>query len=357
MPGPRILLTGAESLAGSHVLDLLLSDNNSSVRAVVGSPERAYAIQRQYATSTTLDLTVVPEKDLTVLGAFDNAMSDYTNPFQIVIHTLTAGPSAEADCLARFINLETETMIGFLKSLEVLAKEVRRVVIVTSLTPYARWLTDAHVERNPRVTDVSHSSAAVDPEYVLAASQAGDNIVHDAVVRWMRESHARFDVVWITAPSVYGPATRPLETSSDLLEANRRIWNICSNEHRERMETPPYGIAHFLDVRDLALASVRATFTALASNRRFIISAGTMPSGSDIARFLIACFPEFHGRVRMNGYRSLAAGPSLVLADTHLTASLLGLSQYHTAKQTLADTARQILDLQQRKDWRRVIQS
>lgn len=252
MSRPRILLTGADGLVGSHILSLLLSYNNSSIRAVVGSRERAYAIQRQYGqgtTTTTLELSVVPERNLTVPGAFDDAMSDYVDPFQTVVHTLTADRSEEADCLARFINLKTEAIIGFLNSLNARAQGVRRVVIVTSLTPYARWLTDAQVERSSRATGRTQGSTAVDSEYVLATSQAGDNIVYDAVVRWMRASRARFDMVWITAPSVYGPATRPLETSSDLLEANRRIWNICSNEHRERMETPPYGIAHFLDVR------------------------------------------------------------------------------------------------------------
>lgn len=85
-----------------------------------------------------------------------------------------------------------------------------------------------------------------------------------------------------------------------------------------------------------------------------------MHSGAAIARLLVAWFPEFRGRVRMNGSppdRSVAESSSSTLADTRLTASILGLAQYHSAEQTLADTARQILDLQQRKDWRRVTQS
>ncbi|KAF1848697.1 NAD(P)-binding protein [Cucurbitaria berberidis CBS 394.84] len=360
MPRRRILLTGADSLAGSHILNLLLSDNNSSVRAVVGSPERAYAIQHQHRQGT-LDLTVVPEEESTVPGAFDNALSDYGDPFHTVIHTVTANPSEEADCLARFINLETTTVIGFLKSLQEVAREVKRVVIVTSLTPYARWLIDPQIERSSRgAANAIHGSTVVDPEYILATSQASDNIIHDAVLRWMRESNAPFDNVWITAPSVYGPTVGLLETSSDLIEANRRIWNICSNEHREAMESPPYGIAQFLDVRDLALASVRAAYMTHASNKRFLISAGIMPSGSEIASFLVACFPGFQGRVQTNGtpaYRSFVEDPSVPFADIHLTATILGLSQYHSAEQTLADTARQILDLQQRKDWRRIIQS
>lgn len=249
MPGTRILLTNADSLTGSHILKILLSENSLAIRAVVGSREKAYAIQQQYRqyTAKTLDLAVVPERDAATQGSFDIALSDYANPFHTVVHALTASSSEQADCLARFISLESEAVINFLKSVQQLAKFVRRVVIVTSLTPFARW---QQVERSSgSVFGGPASHAFIDPEYILATSQAGDNIVHDAVLKWVRESGAHFDIVYITAPSCYGPAVCPLETSSDVFEANRRIWNICSNEHRERMEASPYGITQFLDVR------------------------------------------------------------------------------------------------------------
>lgn len=249
MPRTRILLTSADSLTGSHILYLLLSDGNLSVRAIVGSRENASAIQEQYrqGSSSTVDFTIIQEKDLVVPGVFDNALNEHAHPFNTVVHTLTAHSSDEADCLARFIHLESETLISFLRSVQQFAKQVRRVVIVATLTPFARWL---QIERQSgRSTGGNRSLVTTDPESILATSQAGDNIVHETVAKWTSDSRPQFDVVYITAPSCYGPALRPLETSSDLFEANRRIWNICSNERRERMETPPFGISHFLDVR------------------------------------------------------------------------------------------------------------
>ncbi|OAL51797.1 NAD(P)-binding protein [Pyrenochaeta sp. DS3sAY3a] len=362
MPGSRILLTGADSLPGSHILDLLLSDSNLSVRAVTRSEETAYIIplQHRQGTLSTLDLTVIPEAELALPGAFDTALVDNADPFHAVIHTLTASPSDQADCLANLINLETETVIQFLRSVQVFAKEVRRVVIVTSLTPYARWLAEPQVDRNRRGPVDVQGTVRVDPEYVLATSKASDNIIYEAVSKWLRESGARFDIAWTTAPSIYGPSIRRLETSSDLLEANRRVWNILSNERRERMEAPPYGITHFLDVRDLALGAVRAVFNPQAGGKRFFITAGIMPSGSEIAKLLVASFPGLQGRVRMDGsppVPPLEEDPSLDMTDTYLATTILGFLQYYSAEQTLTDTARQIVDLQQRKDWRRIIQS
>lgn len=246
----RVLLTGADNLIGSHILNLLVSGYEVSVRAIVGSKERAYAMQQQYryGISAALDFTVISASNSAIPETFDNALSDHDNPFHAVVHTLTSSYSNEADCLARFINLESETVVGLLTSIRQVAKQVRRVIIVTSLTRFARWLaTDSQYDRG--IGSSIQSSALLDQQHVLATSQAGDNIVHDAVSKWWKTSAALFDVVYITAPSCYGPAIRSLETSSDLLEANRQIWNICSNEVHERTGSPPYGIAQFVDVR------------------------------------------------------------------------------------------------------------
>jgi nucleoside-diphosphate-sugar epimerase len=251
MAKTRILLTGADSLTGSHILAQLLSHDVISVRAVVNSREAAYTLHQQYRqTSFSLDVVTVSDRDLKVPGALEDVLSDLSEPFHAVVHTLTANPSDEADCLARFINLETETTIRFLSAVQEVARVVGRVVIVTSLSPFAQWLVDPQVDREAGTDINGHSdSPTTDLEYVLATSQASNNIVSDAVMKWMKESDAPFDVAYVTAPSVYGPTVYPLETSSDLAETNRQIWNICSSEPRERTEMPPYGITHFADVR------------------------------------------------------------------------------------------------------------
>lgn len=248
----RILVTGANTLIGSHILGQFLN-YDVSVRAVVSSYEEAQRLSQQYHPQNypRLDYAIVPHSSLAIPGAFDEALREHPEPFDTIVHTVTADPSDEADCLARFINLETESSLNFLRSVRAVTSRVSRVVIVTSLSPFARWLVDPEVElSSPRSPTLMHHRAAeIDSEYVLATSQASDNIVHDALWRWMRENYARFELAYVTAPSVYGPSLRPLENSSDLQEANRRIWNICSNDSRERMTSPPYGIDYFTDVR------------------------------------------------------------------------------------------------------------
>lgn len=85
-----------------------------------------------------------------------------------------------------------------------------------------------------------------------------------------------------------------------------------------------------------------------------------MPSTSEIAEILVASYPELRGRIRMDGSPPLQydpENPSLDLMSIHMATVILGMSEYHSAEATIADTARQILDLQRRKEWRRIIQS
>lgn len=113
-------------------------------------------------------------------------------------------------------------------------------------------------------------------------------------------------------------------------------------------------------MQDLAFASVQAAFIPQAGNRRFVISAGTMPSGAAVADFLISRFPELGSRVRSDGSpprRAAAGDPPLDFIDTHLASSILGLVRYRMVEDTLKDVAQQILELHRKKEWKTVIQS
>jgi nucleoside-diphosphate-sugar epimerase len=252
MSKTRILLTGADTFMGSHILAQLLSHDDLSVRAVLNTAEAVPALQNHYQRiyPSSVDFATVSEYNCLVPGIFEDALRDSSEPFHAVVHTLSNKSSDEVDCLARFIKLRTDAIIGFLISVQAASHVVSRVVIVGSLIPFARWLGDPPTLRlSYQGTPGNSTYPIVDTEHILATSQASSNIVSDAVLTWAKQSGARFNIVFVTAPSVYGPAVHPLENSSELTETNRRIWNICSNEPLEQATRPPYGINQFSDVR------------------------------------------------------------------------------------------------------------
>jgi nucleoside-diphosphate-sugar epimerase len=252
MAKTRVLLTGADTLTGSHILAQLLSQDTASVRAVVQSRDAAQAIHEHYhrCLPSSLDFVALPSDDQMVYGTMENALCDPSRPFEAVLHTLIPKHSDAADCLSTFVKLETEELLRFLSSVQHTAHYVRRVVLVTSLVPFARWLVQPPTHRDPE-QDLGQESPplAVDVEHILATSQASSSTLYDDILQWMKISGAHFDITFVSTPSVYGPSVHPLETSSDLSETNRRIWNICSNEPPERTEIPPHGITHYADVR------------------------------------------------------------------------------------------------------------
>lgn len=112
--------------------------------------------------------------------------------------------------------------------------------------------------------------------------------------------------------------------------------------------------------QDLALATVQAAFVAQAANRRFMVSAGIMPSSAVIAQIIVGRFPELAGRVHAvtsPPHRASLSHPPAGLSDTSLTGAILGIIQYRRVEDTLADVVQQIVELQRRKNWRQIIQS
>ena len=136
MTTKQVLLTGANTLIGSHILDHLLS-LDLSVRAVVASKSDVQTLHQRYPPSNPrrLDFAVVSPHDCAVPGAYDDALDRQAGSFDTVIHTVSPDPSEEADCLSRFIHLETESLVNFIRSVRDVAPDTQRVVIVSCLTP------------------------------------------------------------------------------------------------------------------------------------------------------------------------------------------------------------------------------
>ena len=85
-----------------------------------------------------------------------------------------------------------------------------------------------------------------------------------------------------------------------------------------------------------------------------------MLSDSAIAQFLVGRYPELAGRVRSDGSssaRQASVYSPVELPDTQLASTILGLVQYRRVEDTLTDIAQQIMDLQRRQHWTRIIHS
>lgn len=89
----------------------------------------------------------------------------------------------------------------------------------------------------------------------------------------MESEKPHFDLVSLNPPLVYGPVAHYLESLNELNTSNQRIRDFVQGKVKGP-ELPPTGTFLFTDVRDIALAHVRAVEVEAAGGQRFFITGG-----------------------------------------------------------------------------------
>lgn len=93
-------------------------------------------------------------------------------------------------------------------------------------------------------------------------------------------------------PLVLGPIIHPLDDIAALNTSNQRVRNLIQGKCKE--EIPDTGVYLWVDVRDLALAHVRALERGGAQGKRFFVTAGHF-SNKAICEVIRKNFPEYGG--------------------------------------------------------------
>lgn len=85
-----------------------------------------------------------------------------------------------------------------------------------------------------------------------------------------------FVICSIPLRNIYGPPQQPLSSLSSLNTSTQDVWNIMSGACKE--DLPPTAMPAFVDVRDVALAHVRATEREEAKGQRYLLIGGVYVS-------------------------------------------------------------------------------
>lgn len=97
---------------------------------------------------------------------------------------------------------------------------------------------------------------------------------------------------------VFGPIHPKLQTLDTLNTSNQRIRDMLLGNMSD--EISPSGINVWVDVRDLALAHVRAAERDEAQGKRFFVTAGYY-SNREIADDILKEVPQLKGKVAEKG--------------------------------------------------------
>ncbi|KAF2761457.1 NAD(P)-binding protein [Pseudovirgaria hyperparasitica] len=334
----RVLLTGGSGFIAAHTLDVLL-EHGHSVVTTVRSQEKADKIKEAHPNvgKDKLDFAIV--EDIAQPDAFEKAVvSD--PPFEIVLHTASPFHFNVTDVQKELLDPAVIGTTGILKSIKKHAPTVKRVVITSSFaailspkTGFAKGVTYSEENWN----DITTEEALQNPQNGYRASKT---FAERAAWDFVEKEKPNFQLSTINPPLVFGPIVHYLNSLDGLNTSNQRVRDIIQGKSKAGI--PATGVYIWVDVRDVALAHVKAFEAPNAGNKRFFVTEGGHFNNRLIVDIIRKNFPEYESQLPspdVKGGEYPADG--VFTANNKQSIEVLGL-KYRKFEDTIVDTVKSL---------------
>lgn len=170
-------------------------------------------------------------------------------------------------------------------------------------------------------------------------------LAEKAAWEFITNENPNFDLATICNTYTFGPVQRQLPTLDAMNTSNLRIRDLVQGKMREGLE-PTAPVFTFVDVRDVALAHVRAVTRPEAGGKRFYVVGGYF-SNKRLSDIIREGFPELQGRlppvrVAVDDFPDDVYG-----FDNRRSREVLGI-EYRGLEGSVVDTVKSILEWQAR---------
>ncbi|CAG9990536.1 unnamed protein product [Clonostachys byssicola] len=331
----KVLLTGGSGFIAAHILRILL-ERGYTVITTVRSQEKGDQIIKAQPESPKPKLSYAIVGDIAQRDAF-NAVVRSNPDLDYVIHTASPFLAKFEDPVLDVLEPAINGTVGILKAIDEYAPRVKRVVITSSFAAIV------NTESPPKVYDESSWNPVTWEESFSDKSKTyrgSKTFAEKAAWGFLDKEKPSFDITTINPPLVYGPIAHHLENLDRLNTSNLNIRDIIQGQYKDK-PLPPTGTFLFTDVRDLALAHVRAIEVPEAGGKRFFLVAGHC-SHKQIVDGLRKTHPELSSRLPENPRDDF---PSDVYGYDNLRArEILGI-EFKPLQECIKDTATSLLNL------------
>lgn len=124
----------------------------------------------------------------------------------------------------------------------------------------------------------------------------------------MADKKPHFSLTTICPPMVYGPVKYPVKSLDSVNTSNQLLADILNGKHKSGL--PPTQLPLWIDVRDVALAHVKAVETQEAANKRIFVTAGYY-SNEELYRILYENFADLRDRLPEEASKGGDPNPAL----------------------------------------------
>lgn len=156
----------------------------------------------------------------------------------------------------------------------------------------------------------------------------------------MEKEKPNFDIATINPPLVLGPVVHYLNSLEAINTSNQRILDMIRGKYKEHFPSPD--VFFWVDVRDVALAHVKAIEVSEAGGKRFFILEGFF-SNKKIADIIREAHPELESKLPPKDAKDDILEGTVGFNNSR-SKEILGI-KYRSLKESVSDTANSLLEL------------
>lgn len=328
----RVLLTGGSGFIAAHCVDILLQ-NKHSVVFTVRSEGKGDKILSNHPDVPKDQLSYVIVEDIAKEDAFDEAVKS-DPPFEGVLHTASPFHFNVKDAKADLLDPAIVGTTAILHAIKRYAPTVTRVAITSSFAAIINAASHPEVYNeqvwNPvTMEDALHTDAGT-------AYRGSKTFAEQAAWDFVAKEKPNFTLTTLNPPLVLGPVVHYLTSLDSLNTSNELVRDMIAGKFRE--ELPPTRVVIWVDVRDLALAHVRAIERPEAAGKRVLVTAGFFRN-SDIADIAKRRFPELKDKLPESYEQVPKEFPFKI--DNRRSKEVLGI-EYRDLEETVVDLVKSL---------------
>lgn len=309
-----------------------LRDSSHTVTITVRSDAKGkQSLSDNLKASDTLTYAVVP--DMMSAGAFDAAVQ--ARPFDAVIHMASPFNYSATDVKRDMIDPAVRGTTEILKAIKASAPTVKRVVITSS---FAAVINIGGSVRNY----TADSWNPISMEQALSGGQmayvGSKTFAERAAWDFIEKEQPGFTLSTINPVMVFGPVTYPLKSLEAVNTSNAVFKDIIMGKWKDEI---PSNAFKWVDVRDVALAHVRAIEVPQAGGQRFLAAAGGYQNAS-LAKIVKDTMPDLADRLprRIEIFEE-AEGFTI---DTSPMEKILGI-QFRSLEESVRDAVQSLMQV------------
>ncbi|ETS61320.1 hypothetical protein PaG_04530 [Moesziomyces aphidis] len=349
MSGPLVLITGITGFVAVHVLDAVLaSPQNYRVRGTLRSLSKSDEVlerlsPRDRARVEFVHVADTATSDLRLAVRGVDLVLHVASPFQVQIN------DPETDLLIPALE-GTLNLLRFAKE----EGKIKKIVITSSFAAVSDPIAGdikrpgyVYTDKDWNPTTYEEAKTATGPGASVLAYYASKKVAEKAAYDFVAREKPAFEVASINPPMIYGPTLQPRVTRKSLNLSSAIMYGLISGLD----EMPSDDLPLFCDVRDVALAHVRAVEKDGAMGERYLLCGGKF-SWAQAAELLAEKRPELRALLPKGWQQapSIDLDGSFASMDTSRAREKLGIA-FRGWQTTLLDSVDSLLELEKLPSW------